>query len=108
MSLTKVAVIFGGRSVEHEISILSAKSIITHIDRNKFEVFPVFIEKNGTWRSADTEGWFSEGGFDYKKSSFLSPSLNPGEHVFYEISDDSVIGEHQVDAVFPVLHGTYG
>ena len=40
--------------------------------------------------------------------SFLSPSLDPGENVFFEISDDKVIGEHRIDAVFPVLHGTYG
>lgn len=108
MSITRVAVIFGGRSVEHEISILSAKSILRHIDRTKFEVFPIFIEKNGKWRAADTKGWLKDLEFEYSLSSILSPSLNPQEQVFYEIAEDKVIGEHEVDAVFPVLHGTYG
>jgi len=108
LSITRVAVIFGGRSVEHEISILSAKSILRNIDRAKFEVFPVYIEKNGIWRAADTEGWLKGGEFEYRAGSFLSPSLNFEEQVFYEIAGDKVIGEHEIDAVFPVLHGTYG
>ncbi len=106
--MKKVAVIFGGRSVEHEISILSAKSILRNIDRSKFEVFPIYIEKSGTWRAADTEGWLGEGEFEYKADSFLSPSLNPEERVLYEIAHDKVIEEHEIETVFPVLHGTYG
>lgn len=108
MPKAKVAVIFGGRSVEHEISVLSAKSILTHIDREKFEVFPIYIEKSGVWRAADTDPWPSAGEVAYKTGSFLSPSLDPKVRVFFEISDDKVIGEHGIDAVFPVLHGTYG
>lgn len=106
--MRKVAVIFGGRSVEHEISILSARSILRNIDQSKFDVFPVYIEKNGTWRTANTEGWLKDGELKYNTGSFLSPSLNPDEQVFYEISEDRVIGEHRIEAVFPVLHGTYG
>ena len=106
--MIKVAVVFGGRSVEHEISILSAKSIIRNIERDRFEVFPIFIEKSGTWRTAGIEGWLEEGGFEYSLDSFLSPSLNPERHVFYEIAGDKVVDEHKIDAVFPVLHGTYG
>jgi D-alanine-D-alanine ligase len=108
LSITRVAVIFGGRSVEHEISILSARSIVSHIDRDRFEVFPIYIEKNGKWRAADTEGWLEDGGFEFYRDSFLSPSLNPEEGVFYEITGDKVTGEHEIGAVFPVLHGTYG
>jgi len=108
LSITRVAVIFGGRSVEHEISILSAKSILRNIDRTKYEVFPIYIEKSGIWRAADTEAWLKDGEFEYSAASFLSPSLNPKERLFYEIAEDKVIGEHKIDAVFPVLHGTYG
>lgn len=108
MPKTKVAVIFGGRSVEHEISILSAKSILTHIDRDKFDIFSVYIEKSGVWRAAETESWLNGGEIDFRSESFLSPSLDPEEWVFFEISDDKVAREHQIDAVFPVLHGTYG
>lgn len=108
MPETKVAVIFGGRSVEHEISILSAKSILTHINRDKYDVLPIYIEKNGTWRVANTGPWLSGGEIDFNSESFLSPSLDPKECVFFEISEDKVTREHRIDAVFPVLHGTYG
>jgi len=108
LSKIKVAVVFGGRSVEHEISILSAKSIVKRIDRDKFELIPIYIEKTGTWRKAVVEGWLEEGGFEFSRNSFLSPSLNPQRPLFYEISDAGTVGEHEVGAVFPVLHGTYG
>jgi D-alanine-D-alanine ligase len=103
-----VGVIFGGRSVEHEVSLLSAKSIIRNIDPAKYEIFPIFIEKSGTWRRASVSSWLDDGGLEFFEDSFLSPSLNPGKPVFYEISGKRIVREHAVGAVFPVLHGTYG
>ncbi|MFN0171842.1 MAG: D-alanine--D-alanine ligase family protein [Bryobacteraceae bacterium] len=46
---TRVAVLFGGRSGEHEISIRSSKSVIEALDRDRFEVLPIFISKEGKW-----------------------------------------------------------
>jgi D-alanine-D-alanine ligase len=103
-----VGVIFGGRSVEHEVSLLSAKSIIRNIDRGKYDVFPVFIEKSGTWRRASVSSGPDKDGLEIHGGSLLSPSLNPGNPVFYEISGRELVSEHTVDVVFPVLHGTYG
>lgn len=100
--------LFGGRSVEHEVSLLSARSVISNIDPAKYYVFPIFIEKNGMWRKASVSGWLDEGGLEFFEDSFLSPSLNPAAPVFYEISGRELIAEHKVDVVFPVLHGTYG
>ncbi|MEW6143477.1 MAG: D-alanine--D-alanine ligase family protein [Thermodesulfobacteriota bacterium] len=108
MSKLTVGVIFGGRSVEHEVSLLSAKSIISSIDPGKYDVFPIFIEKSGTWRRASVSSWLDEGGLEFFEDSFLSPSLNPGKPVFYEISGKKIVREHAVGVVFPVLHGTYG
>ncbi len=108
MPKTKVAVIFGGRSVEHEVSLVSAKSIIRNTDPEKYEIFPIFIEKNGIWRRASVSSWLAEGGLEFSGDSFLSPSLNPARPVFYEISGREIISEHKIDVVFPVLHGTYG
>jgi len=103
-----VCIVFGGRSVEHEISILSAKSIIKNIDNQKYQIFPIFIEKDGTWRKASIESWINDGELIISKDTFLSPSLNPQNQCFYEIMDDKVIDEHEVDVIFPVLHGTFG
>lgn len=108
MSKITVGVIFGGRSVEHEVSLLSAKSIIRNLNPDKYQVFPIFIEKNGTWRKASIDGWIKDGDLKIFTNSFLSPSLNPEKPVFYELGLNKVEGEHRVDVLFPVLHGTYG
>jgi D-alanine-D-alanine ligase len=108
LSKITVGVVFGGRSVEHEISLLSAKSILRNLDSKKYLVFPIFIEKNGTWRKASVDGWLKEGGPEIFSNSFLSPSLNPEKPVFYEVRANRVEREHKVDVLFPVLHGTYG
>lgn len=108
MSKLTVGVIFGGRSVEHEVSLLSARSIIRNIDSGKYAIFPIFIEKSGIWRRASVSSWLQDGGLEFSGDSFLSPSLNPANPAFYEISGRELINEHKVDVIFPVLHGTYG
>ncbi len=108
MSKLKIGVIFGGRSVEHEISLLSAKSIVAHMDPDKYEVFPVLIEKNGTWRRASVGNWLEGKQPAFSESSTLTPSLNPEKPVFYEIENNRILSEHEINVMFPVLHGTYG
>ena len=46
---THISVIFGGQSAEHEISILSAKSVIQNLDREKYQVHPIYVDKSGMW-----------------------------------------------------------
>jgi len=104
----KVGIVFGGRSVEHEISLLSARSVLKNIDTDKYDVFPIFIEKTGTWRKAFLGNWLDNGTPEADKESFLSPSLNPKNPVFYEIRGNRIEREHKLDVIFPVLHGTYG
>ncbi|HEY7536001.1 MAG TPA: D-alanine--D-alanine ligase family protein [Thermodesulfobacteriota bacterium] len=108
MSKIIVGVVFGGKSVEHEISLLSGKSIIKNLDQKRYHVFPIFIEKNGTWRIASVDRWLRDGDLKIYTNSFLSPSLNPNKPVFYEIVNDKVKKEHKVNVIFPVLHGPYG
>ncbi|MGI9055436.1 MAG: D-alanine--D-alanine ligase A, partial [Pyrinomonadaceae bacterium] len=48
---TRIGVIFGGRSGEHEISIRSAKTVIEKLDKSKYEVMPIAIANDGTWLS---------------------------------------------------------
>lgn len=109
MGKLTVAIVFGGRSVEHEISVISAKSILDNLDTSKFTPLPVFIEKTGAWRLANTESWLKEDGeLRIEKRSVLSPSLDPEKHVLYEIAPDSTTREHPVDVIFPILHGPGG
>src|SRR6185437_11181271 len=58
----RVGVLFGGRSGEHEVSLLSAASILKAIDRNKFDVVPIGITKEGRWlAAADATGLLAGG-----------------------------------------------
>ena len=51
MKKLRVAVLFGGRSTEHQISLLSAKNVIAAMDKEKFEPVLIGIDKNGIWRN---------------------------------------------------------
>jgi D-alanine-D-alanine ligase len=53
MRKVRVAVLYGGRSGEHEVSLQSAASVITHLDRSRFEIVPVAIDKQGRWHLND-------------------------------------------------------
>lgn len=113
---TRVGVIFGGRSGEHEISIRSAKTVIEQIDKNKYDVIPIAIGEDGNWLSP------AESVLELPQSSgeALGDSVDsfPGEAVV--VAGDTsykgltrIGGDDQdrtlgLDVVFPVLHGTYG
>lgn len=105
MAKTKVGVIFGGRSGEHEVSLRSAKSVMEALDEKRFEIIPIGIKKDGLWISGNhvwEELSFNETrGDNYEVTILPRPEeglwrVNPLE----KISD--------LDVVFPVLHGTYG
>lgn len=108
MAKLRVALIFGGKSVEHEVSLRSAKSIADNIDTELYEIFPIYIRKNGKWCRASLLDWEEGATPDFNSGTVLSPSLDPDNPVFYELSGDSIVAEHRVDVIFPVLHGTYG
>ena len=106
-----VAILFGGRSPEHQISLLSAKNVIEQIDRKKYNPVLVGIDKSGRWL-------FNEGSLELLNShdanriamgGNLTPVLmsqNTDEHTLISQNDHSVISK--IDVLFPVLHGTYG
>ncbi len=97
--MIKVAIIFGGRSAEHEVSLLSAKSVSSAIDREKFSLVYVFIAKDGKWYLQDNVP--EEGLAD------LSTPLSvvPGGGSNFLLSSSQKI---EVDVVLPILHGTFG
>ncbi|MEO6654737.1 MAG: D-alanine--D-alanine ligase family protein [Pyrinomonadaceae bacterium] len=109
---TRVGVIFGGRSGEHEISIRSAKTVIEQIDPEKYDVVPIAITNDGVWLSpAMSLALFSDVTQDAFRSRFGGPSA---DEISFSVdtavkglftSGGDTIG---LDVVFPVLHGTYG
>ena len=52
---TRVAVLYGGKSGEHEVSLKSGASVVRHLDRERFELIPVSIDKQGRWQRQDPE-----------------------------------------------------
>jgi D-alanine-D-alanine ligase len=104
----KVALVFGGRSAEHEVSLRSARSIFEAMDRDKYEVVPVLITRDGAWYQRPAEVSSFEPGASLVGSDRLVFSPDPGHRGFLCISDDGRMEPMPLDIVFPVLHGTFG
>lgn len=104
----RVAVLYGGRSGEHEVSILSATNVIKNLDRTRFEVIPIGIDKQGTWFLGED-----------KQLNVDSPKLQLQRDAERMLFAPSYIGksalqtrdmrhstERLFDVIFPVIHGT--
>ena len=101
----RVGILFGGRSGEHEVSLLSAASILKAIDRKKFDVVPIGITKTGRWLTEGNAQALLAG----TSPEVLSPaSLVPSDAVTALVPDAVSLGSGKLDVVFPVLHGTFG
>lgn len=110
---TRVAVVFGGRSTEHGISCVSAGSVLTHLDRERFEVVPVAITREGAWvlGPSDTDSLRIEDRAAPEITSGDALTL-PGDPTRRELVmlESNRVGEvlSGIDVVFPVLHGAFG
>ena len=108
----RVAVIFGGRSSEHEISCISAGSVLRALDRDKYDVVPIGITRNGQWvleaddadRLSVVDGIFPE--VDATRSPVLFTPDPTAHELVVQTTVPSVLA--QVDVAFPVLHGPWG
>lgn len=106
MSKIKLCVIFGGVSTEHDISILSATSVMKNLDRDKYDILPVGITRDGAWYFApnldldNTSDWVNSKG---AVPVTLSANRTKKGLVSLENSDF-----FPIDCVFPVLHGFNG
>jgi D-alanine-D-alanine ligase len=105
----RVGVIFGGRSAEHEVSIVSATSVINALDRNKYEILPIGITPEGRWLSSAKalELLRERVNIENLPEHILVP--DPRKQGLIELKDSSAQpAPQQIDVAFPVLHGTYG
>jgi len=106
MPKTRVAVVFGGRSGEHEVSIISAKNIIDAIDRGKFEVLPIGITKDGKWLAGeDAIEQFQNN--DYSGLTEVTLNTTSGSKELIHFKENSY-EKLNVDIFFPALHGPFG
>lgn len=111
MAKKKVGIIFGGKSSEHEVSLQSAKNIVEAIDRDKYEVVLLGIDKTGKWHVLDESDYLIHA--DDPKHIRLNTSSDtiavvPGENKEQFIYTANGKKLEQLDVVFPIVHGTLG
>ncbi|MCI8383730.1 MAG: D-alanine--D-alanine ligase [Clostridia bacterium] len=93
MKKEKLGIIFGGMSTENEVSVASANSILKNLDREKYQVFPIYIAKDGTWYEVLEK----------------QEEYQFGQEIETKKEIENVIDYLQkLDVLFPVLHGLYG
>jgi D-alanine-D-alanine ligase len=105
----RVAILFGGKSAEHEISLISARNIFQAIDKKKYDLVAIGIDKDGRWfvdeearlLRAETRPYVTEG-------TGYAAAILPGaqRRPLVEFPSGRLLGD--IDAVFPVLHGPFG
>ena len=102
----RIGVIFGGRSVEHEVSLVSAASVIKALDKEKYEVIPIGIAPTGQWLSShETLRLLKEKqSIEFEQEQLLIP--DPRKQSLVTINDGSV--GKTLDVVFPLVHGKFG
>ena len=105
MSRLRIGVLFGGRSTEHEVSILSAQSIIAAMDPQRFEPVPLYIDKNGRWLVGGSLKRLV--GEDARHTYVYLPP-DPTQHSLVPAQNGRALGLPPLDAVFPVFHGLNG
>ncbi len=102
----RIGVLFGGRSGEHEVSLVSAQSVLSSLNPAKYEVIPVGITREGVW----LEG---KGVMDYlrtgvRKGEIRHLEIRPEPRGAFMRAAGESGGEIALDVVFPILHGTFG
>src|SRR5277367_1871387 len=105
----RVGILFGGRSGEHEVSLLSAASVLKAIDHERYEIVPVGITKEGRWVTAGAAQALLSG----KASPALDQGSKGSEKVLSTAAErdlqPTALGQTlKIDVIFPVLHGTFG
>lgn len=111
----KVGVLFGGRSGEHEVSLMSARSILSALDPHKYEVVQVGITHAGQWLVGGeilevlASGWNGQYAGGLSSGAILPDPSRPGLYSIRPWQDHEALEKlSDLDVVFPVLHGTFG
>lgn len=111
MKKIHVGILFGGRSTEHEVSLQSAKSILDAIDKEKYDVTLIGIDKTGRWH-LNNSSQFLLNSHDPKHIALNRSEKNvvlvPGEEEQKLLCISDATAGGSIDVIFPILHGPYG
>lgn len=111
----RIGLVFGGRSGEHEVSLASATSVMANLDKDKYEVVPIGITKEGSWLlgtepakllAAEQSASHDEG---LDQTTAVTLTGDPSLRRLIPVESGEDLGANAaLDVIFPVLHGTYG
>ncbi|MBI2428581.1 MAG: D-alanine--D-alanine ligase [Ignavibacteriales bacterium] len=104
----KIGVLFGGRSAEHEVSLVSAASVIHALDKNKYDILPIGITKDGRWLSEVNAIQLLR---DHAPLETLPEHVllpDPRKQSLINVSTAFPQAAQHIDVIFPVIHGTFG
>jgi D-alanine-D-alanine ligase len=105
----RLAILYGGRSGEHEVSVASATSVLQAIDRDKYDVLPVYLTPEGSWLPAVEPAHLLERGAPPPPNTPVLLSSDPQQRGLLPLTPTSQSDlPTSIDVVFPLLHGTYG
>lgn len=111
MSKLRVGIVFGGKSAEHEVSLQSAKNIVDAIDKTKFDVVLLGIDKQGQWHINDAANYLINANDPARIALHRSEknlALVPGQDRLQLIEAAQGNPLTQLDVIFPIVHGTLG
>lgn len=106
MKKIRVGILCGGKSAEHEVSLLSAKNVTNTLDKEKYDIIVIGIDQKGNWFLHDSQKL---------SSSQPKPLQHSGRHLSYALDNSKELvafsatdAQVPLDVIFPVLHGPYG
>ncbi len=99
MTKKNIGLLFGGKSAEHKVSLMSARSVYEYADRNKYNIYPIAIDKEGNWLNRKES-----------KNILEDNDLNkvPSRNLKMEKKGLGNFLENNYDVIFPLIHGPYG
>jgi len=103
----RIGILFGGRSGEHEVSLMSARSVLKVLNPDRFEIYPIGITHAGQWLAGEK----ALDCFERGETEHLTPVTllsQAGQRTLFALQGQSLIPYVELDVIFPVLHGTYG
>jgi D-alanine-D-alanine ligase len=108
----RVAVVFGGRSAEHEISVISARSVMDALDPDRYEVVAIGVTRDGRWQLMPTGSQAPPAGGGSGELPGVAPGSGTQIALDQEPGSQTLVGADgsrtSIDVVFPVMHGPYG
>lgn len=99
---TNIYVLYGGKSVEHEVSLTSAFAVINSLDKDKYNVYPIYITNDGVWSPLGLINHSLKDSEELRKPTSNTVSNSIGDFLLNQLKDN------EKSIVFPVLHGTNG